>query len=93
MKLVSYLVPIELSKIDKFANELPTYYALTTQLSTTLKSTIWAAKNVEIQIKEKDLDNIGAREKSKNKEFSKSNKGRRFSKSCPTIRSEGMTMG
>lgn len=55
MKLVPYLVLTELSKVNKFASRLPTYFSPTMKLTTTLNETIWAARNVETQIRERDL--------------------------------------
>lgn len=40
MKLVPYLVPIEVSNINKFANGLPTYFGPMVKQATTLKAII-----------------------------------------------------
>ena len=53
MKMVPYLVPTELSKVNKFDSGLPTNFSPTVKLETTLKAAIWVAKNVETQIREK----------------------------------------
>lgn len=60
MKLVPYLVPNELSNINKFVSGL-----LTVKLETSLEATIWEAKNVKTQIREKGLKRDESREKSK----------------------------
>lgn len=78
MQLVPYLVPNKLSKIEKLANGILTNYGPKVKLSNILKSAIWVAKNVEIHIKDTNLENIETREKSEG--FSKANKKRRFSK-------------
>ena len=46
MKLVPYLVPNELSKVNKFANGLPADFGLMVKQAISLKATIWEAKNV-----------------------------------------------
>lgn len=51
MKIVPYLVPIELSKVNKFGNGLLVDFGPTVKLATTLKVAIWAASNIEAQIK------------------------------------------
>ena len=56
MKLVPYLVPIELSKVNKFSHGLLTNFGPMVKQATTLKHAIWAAKNVETQIREKGLE-------------------------------------
>ena len=47
MKLVPYLVPTELSKVNKFANGLLVGFGPMVKQATTLKAAIWAAKNVK----------------------------------------------
>lgn len=56
MKLDSHLVPTKLSKIEKFVNGLPTNYGPTVKLETTLKAAMWAAKNLEIHIRDKGVE-------------------------------------
>ena len=79
-KLVPHLIPIELSKVDKFANGLPTEFGPTVKLEKTLKEAIWSAKSLEIQIREHSMDKSEEGEKRKIKCSSKSNKETRFSK-------------
>ena len=81
MKLFPYLVPTELSKIEKFANGLPADFGPTVKMATTLKSAVRAAKNVETQQKERGLERAEVGEKRKFNGSSKSNKKSRFSKS------------
>ena len=80
MKLVPYLVPTELSKINKFALGLPTYFGPMVKQATTLKGAIWAAKNVEVQIREKGLERAEVGEKRKFERTSGSSKRSKFSK-------------
>ena len=75
------LVPTKLSKVNKFANGLSVDFGLTVKLATTLKASIFAAKNVETQIREKSLEKYEARENRKFEESSWSNKKGRFLKS------------
>lgn len=56
MKLVTNLVPTELSKVNKFTIGLPADYGLMVKLATTLKATIWAVRNVETKLREKGLE-------------------------------------
>ena len=56
MKLVPYLVPTELSKVNKFASRLLTEFGPMVKQATSLKVVIWAAKNVETHIREKGLE-------------------------------------
>ena len=81
MKLFPYLVPTELSKIERFANGLPTDFGPTVKMATTLKTVVRAAKNVEAQQKEKGLERIDVGEKRKFDGTSGSNKKNKFSKS------------
>ena len=80
MKLFPYLVPTELSKIDRFANGLPTDFGPMVKMATTLKAAVRAAKNVEAQIREKGLEKDKAGEKRKFEGSSRSNKESKFSK-------------
>ena len=89
MKLVPYLVPIELSKVNKFASGLPTDFGPTIKLATTLKTTIWAARNVGTQIRQKRLEKAEAGEKRKLEESSRYEKKRTFSKSDPNEKRSG----
>ena len=81
MKIVPYLVPTELSKVNKFANGLPADFGPMVKQATTLKSAIWITKNVETQIREKGLEKDKAGEKRKLEGSSRSDKKGRFSKS------------
>ena len=81
MKLFPYLVPTELSKIERFANGLPADFGPTVKMATTLKTAVRAAKNVEAQQKEKGLERIDVGEKRKFDGTSGSNKKNKFSKS------------
>ena len=81
MKLIPYLVPTELSKVNKFANGLPADFGPIVKQATTLKAAIWAAKNVETQIKEKGLERAEVGEKRKHEGSSIINKETKFSKS------------
>lgn len=47
MNLVPYLVPIELSMVNKFASGLLMDFGITVKLETTLKEAILAVRNVE----------------------------------------------
>ena len=49
------MVSTELSKVNKVANGLPADYDPIVKQATTLKATIWAAKNVETQLSVKCL--------------------------------------
>lgn len=89
MKLVSYLVHTELSKIKKFGNGLPSEYGPTVKLATTLKVAIWAAKNVELHIREKNPKKTRTRDKRKSEGSSKSNKKSVFSKLSPNDKKYG----
>lgn len=48
MKFVRYLVPTELSKVNKFASGLLADFDPMVKLANTLKAAIWTAWNVEI---------------------------------------------
>ena len=80
MKPVPYLVPTELSKVNKFAHGLPADFCRMVKQATTLKAAIWAARNVETQIKERGLERAEFGEKRKHEGSSKSKKERKFSK-------------
>ena len=80
MKLVPHLIPTELSKVNKFALGLPPVFGPMVKQNTTFKAAIWAAKNVETQIREKGLERAEVGEKRKHEGSSKSNKERKFSK-------------
>ena len=80
MKLVPYLVPTELSKVNKFAHGLPADIGLMVKQATTLKGAICAARNVETQIREKGLERAKVGEKRKHEGSSKSNKEKKLSK-------------
>ncbi|XP_023763492.1 uncharacterized protein LOC111911959 [Lactuca sativa] len=56
MKLFPYLVPTKLSKIEKFANRLPSDFGQTVKMATTLKIAVRAAKNVKTQLREKGVE-------------------------------------
>lgn len=56
MKLVPHLVPTELSKVDKFANGLPSDFGPMVKLETNLKEAVRSAKNMESLIREKSLE-------------------------------------
>ena len=47
MKLVPYLVPTELSKVNKFGNGLPPEFGPMVKQATTSKTAIWATKNLD----------------------------------------------
>ncbi|KAL7594215.1 hypothetical protein Lser_V15G28366 [Lactuca serriola] len=81
MKLIPYLVPTELSKVNKFALGLPAEYGPMVKQATTLKAAIWAARNVETQIREKGLEMSKVGEKRMLDGPSGSNKKSKFSKS------------
>ena len=81
MKFFPYLVPTELSKIEKFANGLPTNIGPTIKMETTLKVAIRAAKNVETQLKERGLETTEVSEKRKFDRSSRSSNKSKFSKS------------
>ncbi|KAL7618843.1 hypothetical protein Lser_V15G00012 [Lactuca serriola] len=81
MKLFPYLVPTELSKIERFANGLPADFGPTVKMATTLKTAVRAAKNVEAQQKERGLERIDVGEKREFDGTSGSNKKNKFSKS------------
>jgi len=81
MKFIPYLVPTELSKVNKFALGLPADYGPMFKQATTLKAAIWAARNVETQIREKVLERSEVGEKRKIDGFSGSSKKSKFSKS------------
>ena len=83
MKLFPYLVPTELSKIDRFANGLPANFGATVKMATTLKASIRAAKNVEIQLREKGLERVEVGEKRRFVGSSRSENKNRFLKSDP----------
>jgi len=65
MKLFPYLVPTELSKIDRFSNRLPADFGPTVKMAATLKTAVRAAKNIETQIRERVLEKDNAGEKRK----------------------------
>ena len=81
MKFIPYLVPTELSKVNKFALGLPADYGPMVKQTTTLKVAIWAARNVETQIREKGLERSEVGEKRKFEGPSGSSKKGKFSKS------------
>ena len=81
MKLVPYLVPTELSKVNKFAHGLPADFGPMVKQATTLKAAIWAAKNVETQIREKGLEKVEVGEKRKSEGSSRPDNKGKFSKS------------
>lgn len=56
MKLFHYVVPNELSKIEKFDNELPPDFGPMVKLETNLKEAVRSAKNMESLIREKSLE-------------------------------------
>ncbi|XP_023738586.1 uncharacterized protein LOC111886570 [Lactuca sativa] len=82
-KLVSYLVPTELSMVKKFANGLLIEFCLMVKHGTTLKAVIWAAKNVETQLREKGLERIEVGEKRKFDGSSRLDNKNRFPKYDP----------
>lgn len=47
MELVPYLTPIEQSKVERFANGLPTDFGPMLKIATTLETTISVAKSLE----------------------------------------------
>lgn len=55
MKLVTYLVPTKLYKVNKFSSGLPANFGPTIKLTTKLKAAIWETRNIETQIREKGL--------------------------------------
>ncbi|KAL7586601.1 hypothetical protein Lser_V15G39682 [Lactuca serriola] len=81
MKLIPYLVPTELSKVNKFARGLPADFGPMVKQEITLKVAIWAAKNVETQIRQKGLERSEVGEKRKFDGPSGSSKKNKFSKS------------
>ena len=80
MKLFPYLVPTELSKIERFPNGLPADFGPTVKMATTLKTAVRAAKNVETQLKERGLERNEVGEKRKMEGSSRSDEKRKFSK-------------
>ena len=74
MKLFPYLVPTELSKIDRFANGLLTDFGPMAKMATTLKTAAREAKNVEAQVREKGLEKDKSGEKRKFEGSSRSKK-------------------
>ena len=89
MKLFPYLVPSELSKIERFANGLPADFGPTVKMATTLKTAVRAAKNVETQLKERGLERNEVGEKRKMEGSSRSDEKRKFSKSDSKKLEEG----
>lgn len=83
MKLVPHSMPTKLSKVDKFANRLPTDFGQMVKIARTLSEAIWSAKNVATHIKEKGMNKVIGREKRNLEGSSKSNKTRRFLKFGP----------
>ncbi|XP_023742423.1 uncharacterized protein LOC111890546 [Lactuca sativa] len=86
MKLVPYLVPIELSKVNKFSSGLSAYFGPTLKLTTNLKAAIWAARNIETQVRDNGLEKA---EKRKLEGYSRSNTKGRFLKSGPNVKRSG----
>ena len=74
MKLVPYIFPTELSKVKKFSSRLPADFAPMVKLATTRKTTIWEARNIENQIREKGLEKVEAGEKKRLEGCSRSEK-------------------
>lgn len=83
MKLVPYLNPTKLSKVNKFASVLLVDFVPMFKLAATLKTTIWVTGNVETQIMEKGLENAKAKEKRNLEGSSRSSKKSKFPKSDP----------
>lgn len=84
------MVPTNLSKIEKFANGLPTDFGPIVKLATTLKAAIWADKNAEIQIREQGLEKAEAEEKRKFEGFQGPIIKVYFQMLTPTTRSVGV---
>lgn len=89
MKLVAYLVPTVLFMVNKFASGLQPNYGTTVKLAATLKASIKAAMNVEIQIKEKGLERAEEAEKRKPRGSSISNKKSKILKIDPNSKNIG----
>ena len=81
MMLFSYLVPIQLTKIEKFANALPSHFGPIVKMASILKATVRATKNGETQLKERGLERTEVGEKRKFDRSSRSNKKSKSSKS------------
>lgn len=65
IKLVPYMVPTKLSKVNNFSSGLPMDFHLIVRLATNLKAVIWVARNVETQIRKKGLEKAKNGEKMK----------------------------
>lgn len=73
------MVPTEQSKVDNFANGPPLDISPTVKLETILKVVIWVAKNVETQIRDKNLEKVEGG-KRMSEWYSRTNKKNGFSK-------------
>lgn len=63
MKLVPYLVPTELSNVERFANGLPVDFGPVVKLATTLEAAIRVAKSLEDIFKRKAINQAGVGER------------------------------